>query len=62
MDGINRRFFTVGYALVNIGHVNLLEALCKGFDLQSNEILKITEDEFFLYFQVARPRIELGTS
>jgi hypothetical protein len=33
MDGINRRFFTAVDALVTMGRVNSLEALCKEFDL-----------------------------
>ena len=33
MDGINRRFFVAVNALVTMGRVNSLEALCKEFDL-----------------------------
>jgi hypothetical protein len=33
MDGINRRFFSAVYALVTMGRVKSLEALCKEFGL-----------------------------
>jgi hypothetical protein len=35
MDGINRRFFSAVSALVAMGRVNSLEALCKEFNLHS---------------------------